>query len=139
MLLVKKSTIPGAGKGLFTTKDIPRHTKVVEYGGDHITWAEVRKRYRGSLFDALYLFHLGPNKWIDAQNRTECLARYANDAMGLSRIPGVKNNSEYQIHEGVPYIVATKKIPAGSEIFVSYTKEYWDVIKANIKLANKKK
>ena len=32
---------------------------------------------------------------------------------------------------------AAKDIPAGSEIIVSYGKEYWDVIRENIKLHEK--
>jgi hypothetical protein len=129
MLKVKTSTIPGAGKGLFTTTAISKNAKIIEYEGDYLTWNEVRKRYKGEILDALYLFHLGPNKWIDAQQRPECLARYANDARGMTKISGLNNNSEYQIHEGKPYIVATKNIAANSEIFVDYTKDYWDALK----------
>lgn len=130
MLKVKKSLLPGAGKGLFTTTPIKKDSLIIEYKGEMLTWREVQKRYPGNIQAALYLFHLGPNKWIDAQETPENLARYANDAMGFSRIKGLKNNAEYQIHEGVPYIVATKSIEAGSEIFVSYTKDYWDALKA---------
>ena len=74
MLKIKTSTIPGAGKGLFTTAAISKNTKILEYEGDQLTWNEVRKRYKGDILEALYLFHLGPNKWIDAQQRPECLA-----------------------------------------------------------------
>ncbi len=62
MLKIKTSTIPGAGKGLFTSTAIPKNTKIIEYQGDNLTWNEVRKRYKGEILDALYLFHLGPNK-----------------------------------------------------------------------------
>lgn len=130
MLKVKKSQLPNAGKGLFTTTAIKKGTLIVEYGGEMLTWREVQKRYPGNIQAALYLFHLGPNKWIDAQLTPENLARYANDAMGFSRIKGLRNNAEYQIHKGLPYIVATKNIEAGDEIFVSYTKDYWDALKA---------
>jgi len=37
------------------------------------------------------------------------------------------------------FIESLEDIPAGSEIFVSYGKEYWDVVKKNIKIDNKKK
>jgi hypothetical protein len=32
------------------------------------------------------------------------------------------------------YIESVKDIPAGSEILVSYGKEYWDVVRANLKI-----
>jgi hypothetical protein len=32
-LIVKKSSLPGSGKGLFTKKLIPKGTRIVEYKG----------------------------------------------------------------------------------------------------------
>ncbi|MBK8291257.1 MAG: SET domain-containing protein [Flammeovirgaceae bacterium] len=40
-LIVKKSTLPGAGKGLFTKVSIPKGTRIVEYKGKIVTWKEV--------------------------------------------------------------------------------------------------
>ncbi len=40
-LIVKRSTLKGAGKGLFTTRDIPRGTKIAEYKGKVSNWKEV--------------------------------------------------------------------------------------------------
>jgi hypothetical protein len=37
------------------------------------------------------------------------------------------------------YIEAIKDIPAGGEILVQYGKEYWDVIKHNLKLDERQK
>ena len=42
-LYVKKSTLPNAGKGLFTKKLIPKGTRIVEYKGKTRTWKEVQK------------------------------------------------------------------------------------------------
>ena len=42
-LVVKKSTLPGAGKGLFTKVFIPKGTRVIEYKGEVLTWKEVEK------------------------------------------------------------------------------------------------
>src|SRR5215203_1292456 len=41
-LFVKESTIPGAGKGLFTKVDIAKGTRVVEYKGRRTVWKEVK-------------------------------------------------------------------------------------------------
>jgi hypothetical protein len=71
---------------------------------------------------------------IDALPYKKALARYANDARGISRIKGITNNSDY-VEDGLRvYIESKKDIPANSEILVGYGKEYWDVIRENKKL-----
>ena len=40
-LVIKKSTIPGAGKGLYTKKPIKKGNRIVEYKGKVSTWKEV--------------------------------------------------------------------------------------------------
>ena len=134
-LVVKKSSLPGAGKGLFTLKDIPKGTWIVEYKGQILTWPEVEKMadYRNG-----YVFYVFRNHVIDAWNHRKAKARYANDAMGIARIPGLRNNSEYHVYKRRCYIKATKNIPAGSEILVGYGREYWQVIRHNIKEEAKK-
>ena len=59
------------------------------------------------------------------------MGRYANDARGLVTTKGIGNNSRYVVDELKVFIEATKDIPAGSEIFVSYGREYWDVMRKN--------
>ena len=39
---------------------------------------------------------------------------------------GLRNNAEFQMLGGVPYVVATRRIEAGGEILVSYGDDYWD-------------
>src|SRR5690606_2925408 len=41
-LFVKKSTIPNAGKGLFTKKAIAKGTRIVEYKGKISAWKDVK-------------------------------------------------------------------------------------------------
>jgi uncharacterized protein len=130
-LVVKKSTIPGAGKGLFTREDIKKGELIIEYKGEVIDWKEYEKRVERD--EDGYLFFVNKKKCIDAYNTPEYIARYANDASGLSKIRGLNNNATYFIVKSVPFIKAEKNIKAGSEIFVDYTKEYWDCVKFNIK------
>ena len=133
-LVVKDSTIPNSGKGLFTTKFIPKGTRIVEYKGRITTWKEVKNES-----DNGYIYTINNNHVIDARPHTKALARYANDARGLVRIKGITNNCTY-VNDGLKaYIESVKDIPAGAEIFVSYGKEYWDVIRANLKLDKTKK
>jgi len=134
-LFVKKSTLTGAGKGLFTRKFIPKGTRIVEYKGKTRTWKEVQAEED----ENPYIYYVKRSYVIDALNDKKALARYANDATGLNREQHIKNNAEY-VEEGVRvFIEATRDIPANSEIFVSYGKEYWQVIRYNIRLDEKAK
>lgn len=133
-LLVKKSTLPGAGKGLFTTVDIPKGKRIVEYKGTRTTWAEVEDDDGKNG----YIFYITKNNVIDALPHKEALGRYANDARGMSKVEGIRNNAEYIISKGRCYIDAMKDISAGSEILVSYSADYWRTIKDNIKLEERK-
>jgi SET domain-containing protein len=130
-LKVKKSQLPKAGKGLFTEKPIKKGDKIIEYKGEIIDWKEYEKRVAANKDG--YLFYINKRRCIDAFSTPEHKARYANDAAGLSKIKGLKNNSDYEIFDDKCYIVSRRKIEAGEEIFVNYTKEYWDCIRYNIK------
>jgi SET domain-containing protein len=134
-LYVKKSTLPNAGKGLFTKKFIPKGTRIVEYKGRTRTWKEVQKDED----ESPYIYYVKRNFVIDALNDKKALARYANDARGLQRVKELSNNAEY-VEEGVRvFIEAAKDIPAGGEIFVGYGPEYWQVIRHNIRIDEKEK
>jgi SET domain-containing protein len=133
-LKVKKSTIPQAGKGLFTTIFIAKGTRIVEYKGRICTWKDVK-------FDSTnaYIYTVNTKHVIDARTYLKALARYANDARGLKVIKGLKNNSCF-VNDGLKvYIESVRDIQAEEEILVSYGKEYWDVLKENLKLADKEK
>lgn len=130
-LLVKRSRLPKAGKGLFTTKAIKKNAKVIEYRGEIINWKEYEKRVAEDKDG--YLFFINRNRCIDAYSTPQYKARYANDAAGLSKVKGLRNNCSYEIFGDRCYIVADRDIKAGEEILVDYTKEYWDCIRYNLK------
>lgn len=137
-LFVKRSTLPGAGKGLFTKVFIPKGARIIEYKGEIVTWKEVEKMADDRNG---YVFYFNSNYCIDAWKTKKSTAHFANDAKGLTRVEGIKNNSEYITEKKKCFIEATKDIPAGSEILVGYGAEYWRVIRYNIRLeqANKEK
>lgn len=135
-LYLDKSTLPNAGKGLFTKVNIRKGEKIIEYKGRIITWKQHEKlaeQDKGG-----YAFYVNKNYVIDAYDTPQYFARYANDARGISRLEGVRNNAVYEEKKKIVHIVATRNIPAGSEIFVSYGDEYWDSIKDNLKEKGKK-
>jgi uncharacterized protein len=136
-LVVKRSTIPDSGKGLFTKKLITKGTRIVEYKGRVSTWKEVDiDEGRNG-----YIYYINRKHVINAQPFPKYLGRYANDAQGMSRIKGITNNCRYiaDMETMRVYIEAVKDIPPGGEILVQYGKEYWDVIKHNLKIDEREK
>jgi SET domain-containing protein len=132
-LEVKESNIPGAGKGLFTNKFIPKGTRLVEYKGRIRTWKEVENED-----DNYYIFYVTEEHIIDASSHKKSAARFINDAKGLKKIKGLKNNAQFVIDGLRVFVEATSNIPEGSEILLSYGKEYWQVIRANQRLELRK-
>ena len=129
-LYIDTSTLPGAGKGLFTKEPIKKGTRIIEYKGRVTTWKDI---VDSGIFNA-YVYFMKKNHVIDAKNYIKAKARYANDARGLTKIKGITNNAEYVVEDGRVFIHAAKNIAAGGEIFVAYGKEYWDVIRSNNKI-----
>lgn len=129
-LIVKRSKLPGCGKGLFTTKAIRKDSKVIEYRGEIIDYNEYRRRARNEVDQ--YLFFVRRDISIDAMHTPQYKARYANDAAGLTRVKGFRNNSDYMIFGDKCFIVASRDIKAGEEIFVNYTDHYWNYMKKRI-------
>lgn len=130
-LIVKKSQLPNAGKGLFTTTPIKKGEQVIEYKGEIINWKQYEQRVKENKDG--YLFFISNKRCIDAFPTPQHKARYANDAAGLSRVKGLKNNCDYEIIGDQCFIITRRNIEAGEEIFVNYTKEYWDCVRYNIK------
>ena len=132
-LFVDNSSIPSAGKGLFTSRDIEKGELVVEYTGDVTTWEEVRHDPTN-----LYIYFVNDNYVINAKEHPQSIARYANDAHGLTKVPGLHNNSRFVNINGKIFIKSTRRIKAGSEILVDYGKSYWETVKKNEELLSKK-
>ena len=60
---------------------------------------------------------------------------YSLHLQGLEK--GFNNNAVYTEKNKKVFITAVKDIPAGAEIFVTYGKEYWDIIRHNRKIDSK--
>ncbi len=124
-LEVKQSTLTGAGLGLFTTKLIVKGSRIIEYKGEIKTWKEVENDYNN-----FYIFHVTDDHVIDGQ-KSKSLARYINDAKGLTKVKGITNNAQFVIVGMQVFVVATKSIEPGAEIFIGYGKEYWQIVRKN--------
>src|SRR6201986_2119360 len=136
-LIVKKSQIPGSGKGLYTTKPLKKETKIIEYRGEVIGWKDYKERVDRD--EDGYLFYFNKKRCEDAFHTPQYKARYANDANGFTRVKGLKNNSQSEIFGDKCLIVSTRDKKAGEKIFTDYTKDYWDSMKYNYNLKKKKK
>jgi uncharacterized protein len=141
MLYLKKSQLPGAGKGLYTSRDIKKDEEIVEYKGEVVPWSVVEERsakgYEG------YAFYISEKMSVDAYFTPKAMGRYANDAKGFGRIEGLRNNSQYIVkrRNGVRkvFIVASRNIKAGSEILVDYGSDYWRYLNKKPKKSKKTK
>ncbi len=102
----------------------------MEYKGVISSWKDVKDEDGKNG----YIFFVNRKHVINALPTLKALARYANDANGLTRVKGLTNNAEYETEGIKAYILAKREIPAGAEIFVDYGSDYWKVIRANIKL-----
>ena len=134
ILKIKKSTLPGAGKGLFTKKLIPKGVRIVEYKGKITTWKEV-DHHNGL---NAYIFYINRNHVIDGSKHTKVFARFANDAKGSQKVSGLINNCKYVVDGLRVFLESKKEIPANEEILAGYGKEYWDILRLNKKIAGKK-
>jgi SET domain-containing protein len=134
-LYTKTSTLPGAGKGLFTKVPIPKGTRIVEYKGEVLTWKEVEKMAEDRNG---YVFFF-TNKYVIDAWKHKGFAHFANDAKGIARVEGIRNNSEYVTVGKRCFIEATRDIPARTEILVGYGGEYWQAIRYNIRFEQRKR
>jgi SET domain-containing protein len=128
VLVIKKSTIPGTGKGLFTRQPIQKGTMIIEYKGLITTLKQVQDSKEVNP----YIYFVNRNHVIDAMHFPGSLARYANDADGIATLAGCKNNAKFIVINKKVFLQAIVDILPGAEIFTSYGKDYWDTIKFNL-------
>ena len=134
-LVIKDSSIPNAGKGLYAG-DYPfkKGDLVARYGYPHnyVSEKDIEKRCIGNESECMtYLFcdsknltnaHLAKHgeKCWDGLDIRSTIARFSNSAHNTR----FKYNSTFDIVNGSPYLVATKDIKPGQEIFTNYGKTY---------------
>lgn len=121
-LYIQPSKIPNAGNGLFTSIDIEKDEIVSKFKGEVISEKEAKRR--SELGEDDYFMMLPSGETLDCK-RTECFAKYANDAEGIPS--KFKNNTIITIDdEDNVILVAKRDIKSGEEIFTGYGKRYWE-------------
>lgn len=130
--VVDRSTLRKARLGLFYRPIIPPRTILIEYTGERLTQEQVDARYPpNGVQVAEYLVPISdnPKLYIDAVDPSKSsIARFANDALNKD-----KNNAQlyYDDTKDKEYVVSTKWITPGEEIFVEYGAAYWDDYKTH--------
>lgn len=120
-LYVQPSQIKNAGNGLFTAIDIEEGEVVSKFIGEIISDEEAKKR--AELGDDDYFMMLPTGNTLDCK-KTECFAKFANDAEGIPS--GFKNNTFISMDDDDNVVLVAKRdIKSGEEIFTGYGKSYW--------------
>jgi hypothetical protein len=120
-LLVKKSNIPGAGKGLFATKDFKKNATIGFYDGRRVTQATLDEHY-GEKSTAPYTVKSKDGLFLDAA----CARSLMSTANASRNLKG--SNAKFSssaMADGTVKISATKGIKKDSEILLYYGKDYW--------------
>ncbi|KAF4737200.1 hypothetical protein FOZ63_028739, partial [Perkinsus olseni] len=117
-LQVRASGVVQKQLGLFTTKCFPEGSLICEYSGRLLSLAQTLKAR-----DRSYIMGgFGINCHIDAKYSFNVWGRYINDCKDSNRLNAkfVKDKKRR-----VAKVVATRDIPAGSEVLASYGEVYW--------------
>ena len=117
LILIRRSSIHGMG--VYAKADIPKGSRIIEYVGDKITKKEADRRAdaleqlrkKKTHLGEVYIFELSKRYDIDG-NVPYNKARYINHSC--------EPNTEVEIIRGKIWIVATKEIKNGDEIFYNY-------------------
>jgi hypothetical protein len=124
-LRVRKSTVQGAGRGLFAARDLPASHRV-PYTGDAI---ELRADENGGQ----YVLQTRRSAGIDAARRNSGLGRWVNDPRGSVDEQGRARaaNCEFTLHtprgeqQRVAAVRTLRPIVRGEELLVRYGSDYW--------------
>ena len=124
-LVVKPSTIPGAGDGLFTTRDRKVGEKIIQYHGEIMDQQEIDERYQATEpVTAPYVVEEKKNRFIDAACNRGTAAFVNHKAIAQSNCRWLVSRAP----NPAVWVVARKNIKATTgnptELFISYGQQY---------------
>ena len=125
-LEIRPSNIPNSGNGLFATKFFEDESIIDEFTGEIITAEESMADHFNDKSDrGRYLISLSNGKVLDVYH-SKCFARVANDAEGFQKSEWENNSELMEDDYGRMYLVATRDIYPGEEVFTAYGEDYWN-------------
>ena len=121
---VKTSTIPGAGKGLFASRQFERNEWICPAGGELIDHACLDERYPGDM-TAPYAIDCNTGYLDSACKRGIGMMANAKINATTGKCTALSNHNarSFRRHDGV-WLRATKRIRNGDEIFHHYGGAY---------------
>jgi len=117
-LEVKPSLIKDAGEGLFAKADVAEGTTICHYLGTRKGLLDVLRTR-----DLSYVYKFSLFSFIDAQEQPDVLARYVNHHFDPKA-----RNSEFFNDGNKAWLVASRDIRAGEELYTDYGYFYWYVL-----------
>mmetsp|Transcript_137609 Transcript_137609/g.252408 ORF Transcript_137609/g.252408 Transcript_137609/m.252408 type:complete len:219 (-) Transcript_137609:52-708(-) len=134
---VRTSLLPGAGQGLFATRDLEAHTLLPEpYKGKKLLQAQF-ERVRDFSY-CMILPHRGKSvsKFVAIDSKA-CRSgnplRYVNGAKTREQAKNV--NVRMVCRNGEVYFETTRPVRNGKEFLVDYGPNYWEGLEHNTRLA----
>lgn len=134
---VGPSRIPGAGLGLFAhdpgaeagERVFGRGERVIPYEGETASVRTERQAIARDPGRRVYALDYSAGRRAYTVDGSDPLrssaARYANDAKAPGTPKGVRNNADFRILDGAPWLCASRAIRNGEEILVEYGSGYW--------------
>jgi len=121
-LQVKKSTIKGAGQGLFYVgkKSFPPNKKITEYSSKEVSSKANPK--------SDYVLEIGRKRYLDSKDKSNFPGRYINDNRTTGKKPNVRFTSGTRVYDKsnrktVP-IISKSTIKPNTELLLYYGKDY---------------
>ena len=121
-LYIQTSQLPNSGNGLFTAIEIYRDEIISVFKGEILSDIEADLREKNKTNH--YFMNLLNGSILDCR-KTDCFAKYANDANGFTK-SDFKNNAKITLDENNNVcLIAIRKIKSSEEVFCEYGKKYW--------------
>lgn len=124
--VIKKSTIEGAGLGLFVMEPVKIGERVAIYSGKELD------SVHAFFSKSKYLVQISKNVFLDAQDDTFGLGKFINCGNRAKKEVnarlGSKTTYNVDAATGIKWIsvICTKEIKKGDEVFIDYGDTYWD-------------
>ncbi len=121
-LMVRASTIPGAGLGLFANRRFQRNHRITKYSSHEIS--------RTANQDSDYVLKISANQFMDSESLRNYPGRFINSNANTGRPANARFAQGYQIHRDNRYnlrwisVYAIRRIEKGDEILIDYGDEY---------------
>lgn len=125
-LVVKQSTIPNAGLGLFAARPFANGELIGPVDGQRLTKQQLDERYKDfeDLISAPYGVRIGADEIADGALQ-RWVGHFSNTRIG-AHMQSIKQGTNAKIVTtgGVPWLRATRNIASGSEILTWYGYSY---------------